>query len=106
MDMGNLISRVEEAGSELRARALRCESVDKLVELAEENSIELTKEEAEQLFSIIRKGEGELSAAELDLVTGGVSKPRCPNCESCWTALAPRQPGRYRCMVCDRTFTP
>lgn len=46
MDMGNLISRVEETGSELRARALRCESVDKLVELAEENSIELTKEEA------------------------------------------------------------
>ena len=34
MDMGNLISRVEEAAASCEP-ALRCESVDKLVELAE-----------------------------------------------------------------------
>lgn len=80
MDARALMAQLGDDAEEAFARAMRCETKEDLVELAEVYSIELTEQQADELFSYLnREGEG-LSTFELEAVTGGTEeeKPKPP----------------------------
>ncbi len=56
--------------NELISKAKECKSVEELFELAKENNIEMTAEEAKAKFAELHN-EGELSDDELDSAAGG-----------------------------------
>ena len=59
---------------ELIAKAKEAASVEELLSLAKENSIELTEEQAKELFDALHAS-GELSDDELKDVAGGLYHP-------------------------------
>ena len=59
-----------EFNTELLEKAKEAKSTEELLLLAKENSVELTKEEADAYFAQMKKN-GELSDEELDKVAGG-----------------------------------
>ena len=71
---------------ELITKAKAAKSVAELLDIAKENGIELTEEDAKEYFAKLNPTKGELSDDELDDVSGGgcgESKPKyCPNCNS------------------------
>lgn len=56
---------------ELLKKAREAESVEKLLSLAKENKIELSKEKAEKIFTRLHNDDGELGEDELSSVSGG-----------------------------------
>ena len=58
-----------ELSKELIAKAMQCESADELIEVAKEEGIELTQDEAEAYMSELE--DFELDSADLKRVAGG-----------------------------------
>ncbi len=56
--------------NEMIAKAKECKSAEELLELAKENNVEMSAEEAAELFAKLNQ-EGELSDDELDSASGG-----------------------------------
>src|SRR5690554_2328715 len=94
MQLRELMERLGHNTLEVMQQAARCETADELLRLAEKHSIGLSAQEAE-----------ELSAAELDAVTGGSdSKPK-PKCE-CGAEITYTSAGMvttWKCDNCGRT---
>lgn len=63
-------------------KARACRNVDEILTLGGENAIELTKEQAEQLFALLNKTV-ELSDEELEAASGGALMGKNPNACRC-----------------------
>ncbi len=61
--------------------AKQAKSAEELAELAKENGVDITEDEAREYYEQLNKT-GELSDDELDNVSGGCGGPekKCPNC--------------------------
>ena len=80
--------------SKLLEKAKAAKSVAELLDIAKENNIELSEEQAKTYFAQLSPKNGELSDEELDNVSGGMRplvagtvKPNffcllCPNCQN------------------------
>lgn len=105
MQIRELMERLGHNTLEVMQQAARCETADELLRLAEKHSISLSAQEAEELVSLLRRRNEELSAAELDAVTGGSdSKPK-PKCE-CGAEITYTSAGMvttWKCDNCGRT---
>ena len=66
-----------ELSKELIAKAMQCESADELIEVAKEEGIELTQDEAEAYMSELE--DFELDDSDLKQVAGGWDCPYCPD---------------------------
>lgn len=67
---------------ELMLKAKECKSVEELLNLAKENGVELTEEQAKEYFAKMNPSNGELADDELDNVAGGCGEEEktCPRC--------------------------
>lgn len=109
MDMRDLLGRFGEQAGEAARQALGCGTLDDLLELAEEHDVELSAQEGEEVLAFLRRARsGELSASELDAVTGGEDKdsPECPYCRSSNVKPATGSIALWECLNCGRTFVP
>ena len=110
---------------ELIAKAKTAESAEKLFEIAKENGVELTAEEAKTYFAQLNAN-GAVSDDELDVVAGGCGETykvgtkvrftdgtMCPNCRSTFGIVAfntsmaagPGGAGNYvKCAHCAATI--
>ena len=92
---------------ELKKQAINAKSAEELLEMAEENHIEITPEQAEKYFSLLHTG-GQISDDELDNVAGGCGSKNytfiCPYCGSTDFYLDVENNGHYRCNHCHKTF--
>lgn len=111
MNVRETLASLGEQKEELVRQALECTTEEDLVNLAEANNIQLTDEEAGQLFQLMQTEFGELPGSELDGVTGGFSKTeeivgldtRCPSCGSDkWAVMIGSQD--FFCLKCRRTY--
>jgi len=76
MTIRDLIARLGKVGQEVMGQAMLCDTAESLQALAEENSIALSMQEADELFGLMHPRTDELAPSELDVVTGGTeSKP-------------------------------
>ena len=86
--------------SELIAKAKAAKSAEELLDLAKENKVELTEEDAKTYFAQLNANDS-ISDDELDAVAGGGS---CPSddyvCPKCGAKTAPTFDKRYRCNKC------
>ena len=107
---------------ELIAKAKTAESAEKLFEIAKENGVELTAEEAKTYFAQLNAN-GAVSDDELDVVAGGCGETykvgtkvrftdgtMCPKCRSTYGIVAlstsmAAGPGNYvQCAQCATTI--
>lgn len=85
MNIQELVGRLGENREVVIKKAVQCETAAELIELAENNKIKLTEQEAGQLLDLLRPRNDELSHSELDAVTGGSGgkgPQECPRCGS------------------------
>lgn len=85
MRLQRLLGRLPAARDEALRAAIRCATAEELLNLAHTRGIELTPQEAGEVFEFLHPVAGELSAAELDAVTGGAGAEKdgpktCPQC--------------------------
>ncbi len=84
-------------------KAKKCATVEELIALAKENDVEMTDEQAEDLFARLNKA-GEIGDEELENVAGSGCeslKHKCPKCKS--TKLTRKSAGyyfKYHCEDC------
>lgn len=64
--------------NELLEKARGAQSAEELLTLAKESGIELTREEAEAKFALLRPTDGELADSELDNIVGGCGGSKTP----------------------------
>lgn len=64
--------------NELLEKARGAQSAEELLTLAGESGIELTREEAEAKFALLRPTDGELADSELDNIVGGCGGSKTP----------------------------
>ena len=100
---------------ELIAKAKTAESAEKLFEIAKENGVELTAEEAKTYFAQLNAN-GSVSDEELNAVVGGGScpfgddsdeeeeKPNLHPCPECGERSVPAANAMRRCIKCAHQF--
>ncbi|HPT82504.1 MAG TPA: hypothetical protein PLM25_01315 [Limnochordia bacterium] len=74
MEIKELVDRLGERREAVLKAALQCKTAEELLELAQENGLELTAEQAEELLALLASHAAELSERDLEAVTGGVRK--------------------------------
>ena len=72
--------KTKELSKELIVKAMQCETPEELIELAKEEGVELTQEEAEAYLAELE--DFELSSNDLKQVAGGEMDDTSRHCES------------------------
>ena len=90
--------------TELIAKAKTAESAEKLFEIAKENGVELTAEEAKTYFAQLNAN-GAVSDDELGAVAGGFLGISCPDNDGEETGVLMHHEGKIigRCPICGST---
>ncbi len=92
---------IRDRRAQLVKEALHCREAGELLELARKYQLELSEEEARQLWQIIQGQIGELSDSELDAVTGGSQSDKADLCSVCWRfEVRPRYPSNPHYLIC------
>lgn len=99
---------------ELIQKARHCKSIQKLLALAQENGVEITEEQAKDIFAKLNPANGEIADEELDNVSGGcgyepeqpdesqvISYIPCPSCgHNRWFVIWAENPCLLKCTNC------
>jgi hypothetical protein len=93
LNVTELVAQLGETRAQVLLRALKCQTAEELVDLARENGLSVSQEEAGELFSLLAARRDELSDAELDAVTGGSGKSS-REC-LCGGTIQPTDPPEY-----------
>ncbi len=84
---------------ETLAKAKQAKSVKELLTLAKESDVEITAEQAQEIFARLNQKSGELSDDELDNVAGG----GCHNGEGYLVVTAAHSCDLWKCKKCGST---
>jgi len=84
---------------EILAKAKKLKSVEELLTLAKESGVEMTVEQAQDIFAQLNQKSGELADDELDNVAGG----GCHNGEGYLVVTALHVCGSWTCKNCGST---
>ncbi|NLL08371.1 MAG: hypothetical protein GX266_05115, partial [Firmicutes bacterium] len=63
MNVTELVAQLGETRAQVLLRALKCQTAEELVDLARENGLSVSQEEAGELFSLLAARRDELSDA-------------------------------------------
>ena len=89
---------------ELIAKAKAAKTAEELIELAKDNNVELTEEEAKTYFEQLNAN-GAVADDELDAVAGGGSCPFEDNpCPKCGGETKPISRAMRECLTCGYQF--